>query len=352
MKIIELEFLRGFVAFYIFLHHVLCKYIDCNIYISKLFIFGQEAVIIFFLLSGYVISLSQFRREYNFRTYFMHRFLRIYTVVILSIILSYIVFSYINNSWSIDFKSLILNLFMLQDKPDLKPGVLVAPIFHNEPLWSLSYEWWFYMIFFVHYKVMKYFNKRTLFFILTSFIVSIIGILTYKYLYNQASLFLMYYFIWASGASLYLVYKDKNKKIRLYFLKIILLCYMLLISIYFFILIYNQQLFHYVNHPILEIRHYLAAFFMIILVILYNKLGMNLKENKYIHNIFKVFSLFATISFAFYLVHYPIMLLFDSYDTNGYLKVLIMFITSVFISWLFEIVIYKRIILKIKRIQL
>ena len=81
-KILEFEFLRGFAAFYVFFHHTVFQFniIEKNSILGKLFSFGQEAVMLFFLLSGYVIALSLMKRKYSFYEYLKHRFLRIYPI--------------------------------------------------------------------------------------------------------------------------------------------------------------------------------------------------------------------------------------------------------------------------------
>ena len=151
-KILEFEFLRGIAAFYVFFHHTLFQFniIEKNSLLGKLFSFGQEAVMLFFLLSGYVIALSLIKKDYSFSEYFKHRFLRIYPILLFVMIVS-IILKFLNNDLNIDFYSFIINLLMLQDIGSLKPGTFAEPFLGNSPLWSLTYEWWFYMIFFVHF---------------------------------------------------------------------------------------------------------------------------------------------------------------------------------------------------------
>jgi len=344
MKIIELEALRGFASFYIFLHHTFVKYTGCNEYFAKLFIFGQEVVILFFLLSGYVIGMSQIKNNYSFKIYFKHRFWRIYSIVIPALVISYFIYSYLNQNWSIDLQQLVLNLFMFQDKPELKPGVFVSPLFHNEPLWSLSYEWWFYMIFFVHFKLLKTIENKTFFYIISSFIISVIGILSYKLIYNQISLFLMYYYIWASGVSLYLIFSTANSKNNN--ISYLLFCYILLILLYGYLFVYSEQLSHYVDHPILELRHYIASFIWILaLLFVIRYMKSSIKRNLLIKYSVNIFAKFAPISFAFYILHYPVMLLFDPIMINGYLKILIIFSVTTFLSYLLEILFFRKYIL-------
>ena len=80
MKVYKLEALRGFSLLYVVLHHSLPhKIIVAGINIGNLFRFGQEAVILFFLLSGFVINYAfQTGKNKTFRTYFLKRFSRIY----------------------------------------------------------------------------------------------------------------------------------------------------------------------------------------------------------------------------------------------------------------------------------
>lgn len=343
MKLIELEALRAFASIYVFLHHAFVDYTHCNIYIAKLFIFGQEAVMVFFLLSGYVISRSMGKNNYAFSIYFKHRFTRIYYVVIPSIIFSYFVFGYIYNNWSVNIQQLFLNLLMLQDKPELKPGVLVSPVFHNEPLWSLSYEWWFYMIFFIHLKIVKLFNQKTLVYILSSLFITLVGIVTYKLVFNQLSLFLMYYFIWATGASFYFIYEEKNLLKKSYYIYTLLLSYIIILLLYSYFFIYKEETFFYVNHPILEFRHYLSTFILILMLLIYLKLYQFIAKINFLNILIRFFAKFAPISFAFYLFHYPVMLLLGPLDTNGYLKVILMFLFASILSYTVEIYLIKKI---------
>jgi peptidoglycan/LPS O-acetylase OafA/YrhL len=60
MKTIHrLDYLRGFVALYVVLYHLRDNELFKGLSFGFLFQFGQEAVIIFFLLSGFVIKYIQ-----------------------------------------------------------------------------------------------------------------------------------------------------------------------------------------------------------------------------------------------------------------------------------------------------
>lgn len=79
MKLEKLEALRGMAAIYVVLHHSIPHNLRLEeLEIGFLFRFGQEAVILFFLLSGFVINYSFSRgNDKTFRTYFFKRFYRI-----------------------------------------------------------------------------------------------------------------------------------------------------------------------------------------------------------------------------------------------------------------------------------
>lgn len=108
---------------------------------------GHSAVVVFFVLSGYVITHAA-RPELGFRLYIQHRMARILPVTLVAILLTFCI-SPVAGSISIpyvggmEFSALnaIRNaLFLGQSWVD------IAPPF-NPPFWSLNYEVWYYIIF-------------------------------------------------------------------------------------------------------------------------------------------------------------------------------------------------------------
>jgi peptidoglycan/LPS O-acetylase OafA/YrhL len=120
------------------------------------------AVLIFFLLSGFLISYATFRKKisdhtYDFRHYFADRFSRIYTAFIPSLIFVFIL-DLISKSLSplsygysnaFDLKSFIGNIFMFQDHSIFSffPNSLVTSFGSARPFWTLAIEWWIYLSF-------------------------------------------------------------------------------------------------------------------------------------------------------------------------------------------------------------
>ncbi|MDE4907284.1 acyltransferase [Methanogenium marinum] len=141
-------------------------------------------VVIFFILSGFLITYSTVRKinnkGYSFKEYFIDRFSRIYAGLIpalLFILLLDYIFqimfpeNYIYYS-SYNVFTLISNLFMLQNYPLLP---FVATFGTGRPLWTLAIEWWIYMFFgwIIFRTVSKHINYKYLFVL---FIFSIVPI--------------------------------------------------------------------------------------------------------------------------------------------------------------------------------
>jgi len=166
----SLDGIRGLAALYVMIHHARLTltqsyhnglglhpekyawYDKAMVYFFSLFKFGHEAVIVFFVLSGFVIHLKQADRKYDFRNfklteYLKKRIVRIYPTLLTSFIICILVELLIN---AVTGESLVLlfskyrlsgflyNLFLIPE----------GPIWgHNYPMWSLKHEWFFYLMY-------------------------------------------------------------------------------------------------------------------------------------------------------------------------------------------------------------
>lgn len=115
-------------------------------------------VLMFFLLSGLLITYSTFRKknssDYGFRVFLIERFSRIYSgylpsicvIVLLDVLF---IHKYGQNEYHyvLDTKAFFGNIFMLQDFPLLGPITGITSLGSARPFWTLSVEWWFYMFF-------------------------------------------------------------------------------------------------------------------------------------------------------------------------------------------------------------
>jgi len=120
------------------------------------------AVLIFFLLSGYLISYSTIRKIrsnklYSIKHYLADRFSRIYTafipalivVVMIDLISISIDSEAYRFSQSYNIKSFFGNLLMLQDYPvpKLINEYSITNFGSARTFWSLAVEWWIYLFF-------------------------------------------------------------------------------------------------------------------------------------------------------------------------------------------------------------
>ena len=86
--------------------------------------------------------------------------------------------------------SFIENICMLQDLSTGKPSTWIEPFMGNTPLWSLSYEWWFYILFI---PVYFYISKKNQFVVVA--LSSSISLLIYLIIPNQVSLWVIYFMV-------------------------------------------------------------------------------------------------------------------------------------------------------------
>jgi peptidoglycan/LPS O-acetylase OafA/YrhL len=339
MKIGKLESIRGFVALYVMLTHFILFYKTDNTpkFLISIFYHAQEAVLIFFLLSGFVIYLSfHHNRNIKFYDYIKKRWIRIFPITIASFILSILVA--INNNDLIqasDLVDFLGNIFMLQDLGS-NPGIIVLPFLKNYPLWSLSYEWWFYVIFHPFIRLInKLRTKNSMYYIL---IFSICGWLLYLLYPNHLLLIVTYFLLWWCGVESARIYTEKLtfsiKDMFPILLSLVVLSGILAIPIING-MIFNHKTLAEVNAIIPYSTHlhfYGSAVIIIITGLIWWKLKL-----KYFDTVLGRFRVFAPISFAMYIIHYPILWLNISIFDNLYLTIIFKLVLIFLLSYLLEI---------------
>lgn len=113
---------------------------------------GRESVIVFFVLSGFVIAYSTRSKAVSMGDYFIARLTRIYSVVLPVLLLSFIVAAVLNHlfgqgvvqSYQLDkaYKYVPFHLLFMGEFWTLSE----TPPFLS-PYWSLSHEVWYYVLF-------------------------------------------------------------------------------------------------------------------------------------------------------------------------------------------------------------
>jgi peptidoglycan/LPS O-acetylase OafA/YrhL len=173
---LHLDAIRGAAALAVFFSHQRALFfvdyeqvVHKSLWIRLIYLltgFGHEAVIVFFILSGYLIAGSvrnaDAKGRWSGQRYALNRITRLYIVLIPALLLGafwdrlgmhmfpqsgvylgahdYRLIVPVAMEHSATWSSWIGNLFYLQ-------GILVRPFGSNGPLWSLSYEFWYYALF-------------------------------------------------------------------------------------------------------------------------------------------------------------------------------------------------------------
>lgn len=341
-KLEKLEALRGFAALYVVLFHTFPqKFYLLGINVGILFRFGSEAVIVFFVLSGFVIKYSfEKSKDKSFKQYFKRRFIRLYIPLIFIFILGYLIKSYSEGALSDpEWGNLIGNLFMLQDVISQKPNVISVTYMGNGVLWSLSYEWWFYMFFFIAIaninseKLNKWINIIV--------VISAISYLFYPFIINRL---IMYFAIWWTGArfaDLYLKGDHITYKAMLPY-AYVLIAITAILGLNFYINYEYTKIYSYplVAYPFIELRHFIFTIMLLFISITWknlNWIGFNI--------MFGVFKYLAPCSYVIYISHHYLVVkaTYLNFINNTIIEYGLYIILMILFSYLIEVIIYKRI---------
>lgn len=143
MKLAALEVVRALAALLVLMNH-LARHVDGFpqiVLLQMALNYATEAVIVFFVLSGAVITLSQMERPRDIPHYIKARFIRIYPIYLIAVLLSVLAIL-VSNPQQLNWQVVVLNLLFLQTLQ----GHIATPIPSNMALWSLSYEMFFYLV--------------------------------------------------------------------------------------------------------------------------------------------------------------------------------------------------------------
>ena len=320
------SFIRAFFCIAIFLYHL-------NILKG-----GYLAVCSLFVVAGYFSALSLTKKD-EILEYFKKRFRRIYwsLIVVVLITLSIIIFMNIDIlSLKNEVKSILLsynNYWQLDANSDYFAKHISSPYIH---LWYMSMLIQIQIVFSLIYVILKKLGEKVHRVIPCGilFLLSIIGLV---YFYNVSvtkDIMFTYYstlsrcFSFLFGAflaSIHLYYKKHflipNVKKGSYYIYIL---YLAILNVLFITVKASSSFF---------------AVAMIITTIITTRLidyGILLYNNNIkIEN--KLISFIALISYEIYLVQYPVIYFFGFLKINEYLKIILIVIVTIIISWLIHI---------------
>ncbi|TWE04162.1 peptidoglycan/LPS O-acetylase OafA/YrhL [Peribacillus frigoritolerans] len=317
----HLDFIRGVAAILVLINHFrnifFVKFEDIdypNIFLKLLYSFaglGHQAVIVFFVLSGFFISNSVltnvYKNNWSWKYYLINRFTRLYVVLIPVLLIGFIldvvgsnVFDYSffprNIESNLKISVLFGNLFFLQE-------IFVPVLGSNGPLWSLSYEFWYYILFpcllfiFVNRKS-KF--KVIIYCIFTILLALVLGIRNIE--------ILSYFLIWLLGALILvsppISFKRNRHKILVKLL--VFLSFIATLGISRLGLISSV----FVGDLLLSITFSVLIYITIHLKTSFN-IFLKLKPLYYV-----ISKKIAGFSFTLYLFHYPLLIFLFAFISN------------------------------------
>ena len=293
----SLDAVRASAAFYVLLHHV-GNARGWSHGAGLWLRFGQEAVLVFFLLSGFLIFANERTRATRPKGYYLRRIRRIYPGVVAAMLVSTLV-AVDNQTFSATFNwaELVGTGLSLQDLSALKPGVIVNPYLMNSPLWSLSYEVAFYIVF---PFVLRAWLRRPR---LTNHFVGSLCCLSYVlYLIapNHWCLVLAYFLVWWCGAMAAAAYFDGGVVVGSIGSPIGWLIALNTIAALATVIVGYRGLGLF---PFLMFRHF--SFAIVVLAVSFGPIGAWLADQ--LEPVSSAASEFASVSYGIYVLHFPIL---------------------------------------------
>ncbi|WP_348684998.1 acyltransferase family protein [Aeromonas bestiarum] len=292
------------------------------------------AVVIFFILSGFVISYSLGRKshrdDYNFTHYFVDRFVRIYTsfIPVLIFIVAIDLFSWSLNgdlyayNEALNVKTFISNIFMLQDYPFIN---FVTSFGSARPLWTVAVEWWIYLFVGALFFTFKNRSKNVCVYF---FIVLLSTVPIYNLIGGRGNGLTLY---WVYGVIIYYIFKRAMLK-DVSVIKMFIMMNVLIVMAYYRVMSNLQEYDHL-------FALYLAG---IIILLVEISTRFDFKEI-----VVRASTFLASYSYSLYLIHYSIFDLLVARYGGGYTVFFIGFIisniTSCFFGMLFEMYMTRKV---------
>ena len=144
MKKLYLEFFRGAASVFIVGWHI-AFYAPTGHPTQLTAYWGTDALMIFFMLSGIVINLTETRRPKPAKEFLKNRFIRIYPLFLAGMVLALFALLITGSAFP-SAKALAGNFLMVSTMSDYM-GYITASIKSNLAVWSLSFEMGFYLLF-------------------------------------------------------------------------------------------------------------------------------------------------------------------------------------------------------------
>lgn len=334
-----LDSFRGLAAALVVFHHVYTRFYHlCDTqhfrplhhifqFISDL---NRAAVLFFFILSGFSIRLSLRKgmpitklllNHYLFRRF--NRILPLYIIALAVTVLSGIIIQKIDTK-DFSFANLAGNILFLQISTSYK-GYWFSPYGDNGPLWSLSFEMFYYLFFpFFIFCMIKLFNDRfittkaQLYILSIAFLLSLSCIVLNKIFFFPYVAFATLFYVWYCGFFIGDLYMKKqlhfNGGLRL-------------MIVIIFITAALQMIVSSASVQMLFLGSLISTVFYLLYLLRHKLPGKIILK---IENFFNfLFYKIGKGSYALYLFHYPLILVFLHIKVNSiWIVILSMIILS------------------------
>jgi len=310
------DILRALSSFFVLLGHTYQSLILPRVEVSPIitkviFALAEYSVMVFFALSGYMITLSIYKNvsdsyftSFNANKFFKDRLIRLYPPLILSTLIAVIVY-FLSHELGLELldhngKKIVelgvgihASLFFLQNLfVDLFPTPLM-----NSPLWSLSHEFWFYVIGML--SVLVIVNKKGV-----ALLCLLVLVLTLIILGKWQPFFLGF-LVWLMGGGLAILRQNRTKigKKGFFCLSVLLLVSLILWSL-FFTKIFNLDWF--------EAKYIFGFCFILSLTMFLYYQGRFLNQLICNNQLFLFLQKSASYSYTLYLIHWPLLIFIHS----------------------------------------
>ncbi len=318
-----LDSLRGIAALVVFIHHfVVFQGVQMiatlnGKLVKVLFFLGNQnhlAVIFFFILSGLSVGLSigskSLKEKENWNNYFFKRFNRLLPIYWIALFITltsgWIMGQHQNFDYS--FKNLVGNLFFLQTSKYVYPSGWFTPYGNNGPLWSLSYEMFFYILFpFVYFINSRFTNVSVFLKLCLCVFLGVLSAFLNKLFFTPWFAFFSSFSIWILGYLLNRIYTHNSREC---------LISIFIFGIFSFIyLIIGQGKLNSETINTIALSGLLSLLlYFIITIFRFPDLFPPLKYVEMVINF--IFRKIGLGSYAIYAFHYPLLLLLSHYSVS------------------------------------
>lgn len=344
-----MDFIRGISAVFVCAGHLRAvmfvdySTLETGTFIEKVFYFltslGHEAVMVFFVLSGFFVGGSVLSKKLNFSFdgYLIARLSRLWTVLIPALLFTLLIdkiteayypavlmgeyYSQITSGPSENYSSSIFtflaNISFLQN--------IYSPVFgSNGPLWSLTNEFWYYITFPLGMILLGVINMSKVYRVIFSVAFFVAFYFFTQYVFGG-------FIIWLFGVIVFLIYQKEMLNYGYWFTLSTLI-------VFVFSLIISKSSFFTLLIPI-STDFVVGISFSLFLISL-----RNIENTAWVEKYLSKLSFwFSDISYTLYVIHFPVMILIYSRFYKNKQMELSPIALLEYVGWLVMIILFSRI---------